>query len=361
MPHTLDPHADLVTLLRQLVDIESVSGNEAEIADAVEAVLRSCEHLETTRFGHTLVARTMLGRDQRVAIAGHLDTVPVANNLPSSLEEHPEGLRVVGRGSCDMKGGVAVALKNAVTITEPVHDVTWLFYECEEVNGERNGLHLLAQQHPELLEADFAVLMEPSRAGVEGGCQGSIRVRITTSGTAAHSARSWMGHNAIHDLGPVLDRLAEFKPREVEVEGLVYREGLNAVGIGGGIAGNVVPDAAHVDINYRFAPDRSLDEALQILREHFSDWELEIEDASPAARPGLTHPAAQDFLEAVGGEPGPKYGWTDTARFSAMGIPAVNYGPADARVAHADHEFCPASDLEACDAGLRRWLTGEGR
>ncbi|MGA4508202.1 succinyl-diaminopimelate desuccinylase [Propionibacteriaceae bacterium G1746] len=352
----IDPHADLVTLLRAVVDIESVSGNEAVLADQVEALLRACDHLTVDRLGNTVIARTNLGHSERVVIAGHLDTVPVADNLPSWVEESPEGLRIFGRGTVDMKGGVAVALKCAVEIAAPNRDLTWIFYDCEEVDSARNGLVHVARDRPDLLAGDFAVLMEPTSAGIEGGCQGSCRFSIRTKGVAAHSARSWRGHNAIHDLAPVLARITEFDAREIEVDGLLYREGLNAVAISGGIAGNVVPDVAEVQVNYRFAPEKSAEDAERLMREHFSGWELVFDDMAPGARPGLDRPAAAAFVAAVGAEPRAKYGWTDVARFTSLGIPAVNYGPGDPNKAHADDESCPASDLTACHTVLTRWL-----
>ncbi|MDF1487652.1 succinyl-diaminopimelate desuccinylase [Tessaracoccus caeni] len=354
---SLDVEAGLVALLQQIVDIESVSGNERELADAVELTLRSHPHLDVERDGDCVVARTQLGRGERVVIAGHLDTVPVADNLPSSLEEHAEGLRVVGRGTCDMKGGVAVMLALATELTAPNRDLTWIFYDHEEVDAFRNGLRRLSVNRPELLAADFAVLMEPTSAEIEGGCQGTCRIAIAAEGKAAHSARAWMGTNAIHGLGDVLRRLEEYQPAQVEVDGLVYREGLNAVRIQGGIAGNVIPPSASVEINYRFAPDKSPDDALAELRRVFDGYEFELLDMSPGARPGLDRPLAQQFVAAVGGEARPKYGWTDVSRFSALGVPAVNYGPADPLVAHADYEYCPAADLERCHTGLIAWLT----
>mgnify|MGYP000850015946 FL=1 len=352
----LDPGTDLVTLLRAVVDIESVSGNEKRLADLVEEMLRAQPHLEVARDGDCVVARTRLGRGQRVLIAGHLDTVPVTGNLPSTVEETPEGIVIHGRGTVDMKGGVAVALKLACELDRPRFDITWVFYDHEEVDASLNGLGRLAGNRPDLLEGDFAVLMEPTGARVEGGCQGTIRIRITAEGRAAHSARAWMGDNAIHGLADVLARLAAHEPKRIEVDGLEYREGLNAVRIGGGVAGNIIPPEAWVEINYRFAPDKSLDEALGYLREVFDGYRFEVTDLSPAARPGLDRPLAQEFVNAVGGEALPKYGWTDVSRFSALGIPAVNYGPGDSSLAHRDDERCPAEHLRICADGLRRWL-----
>lgn len=353
---TLDPTADLVTLLRALVDVESVSGNEAGLAGLVAEALRARPHLTVDREGNCVVARTMLGRPRRVVIAGHLDTVPVAGNLPSWCEETPEGLKIYGRGTCDMKGGVAVALKLACEITAPRVDVTWIFYDNEEVESVKNGLGRLACNRPDLLEGDFAVLMEPTSAMIEGGCQGTIRALVRTAGKASHSARAWMGRNAIHDLTHVLARLAAYESETIEVEGLAYREGLNAVRIGGGVAGNVIPPEAWVEINYRYAPDKDVDAALARMRDLLGGAQVDVIDHSPAARPGLDQQLAREFVAAVGGPARPKYGWTDVARFSALDIPAVNYGPADPSFAHRDDEHCPATDLEACAAGLRRWL-----
>ena len=320
----LDLFADIVELTRAVIDVESVSGNERRLADLVESALAGLPHLEVSRDGDAIVARTDLGRPNRVVVAGHLDTVPVAGNIPSWIE----GDRVYGRGSCDMKGGVAVALSVAATLAEPRHDVTWIFYDNEEVEASRNGLGRLARNHPELLAGDFAVLMEPTSARIEGGCQGTLRAIVTTTGKAAHSARSWLGENAIHRCAVVLERLVSYQPRRVVVDGLEYREGLNAVGIRGGIAGNVIPDRCEVTVNFRFAPDRDAEDARAHVAEVFAGFETEIVDFAPAARPGLDAELAASFVDAVGGEPVAKFGWTDVARFTELGIPAVNYGRA---------------------------------
>ncbi|GAA2077056.1 succinyl-diaminopimelate desuccinylase [Aeromicrobium halocynthiae] len=349
----LDPTRDVVRLTADLVDIASESFQEAEIADAVEAALRERPHLEVTRVGHTIVARTTLGRPERVVIAGHLDTVPANDNFPSRLE----GDTLWGLGTCDMKGGVAVALALAATVPEPVRDVTYVFYEAEEVAAVHNGLGRLARERPELLAADFAILMEPSDAGVEAGCQGTVRVDVVTRGERAHSARSWRGHNAIHDAAPILQVLADYVPRRVVIDSLEYREGLNAVGISGGVAGNVVPDEARVSINYRFAPDRSVAQALDHLRGLFDGFEIEVTDEAPGAMPGLDRPAAAAFVEAIGAPPRPKFGWTDVAQFTQLGIPAVNYGPGDPVYAHKQDEHVPVAQLVAVEDALRRWLS----
>jgi succinyl-diaminopimelate desuccinylase len=358
MPHpsatALDLSASSVDLTQALCDIESVSGNENAIADAVEASLASSAHLEFFRDGDAIVARTNLGRARRVVIAGHLDTVPVNGNLPTERR----GDLLWGRGTVDMKAGVAVQLKLAAELTEPSIDITWIWYDHEEVSESLNGLGRLSRIRPDLLVGDFAILGEPTNSIIEGGCNGNVRVEVRAFGKRAHAARAWAGHNAIHDLAPVLATLAAYSPREVEVDGLVYREGVNAVGITGGVAGNVIPDEAMVHINYRFAPNRSAAEAIEHLRELFAGFELTVVDQAEGARPGLDAPLAQEFVKAVGGTPLPKYGWTDVARFAALGIPAVNYGPGDPMLAHADDEAVPVEQILACENGLRSWLGG---
>ena len=256
-----------------------------------------------------------------------------------------------------MKGGVAVQLGLAAELTEPSRDITYVFYDHEEVDSAKSGLARLERSVPDLLQADFAVLLEPTDGTVEGGCNGTLRFVIAPQGLAAHSGRAWRGDNAIHKLADVLSVLADYEPATIEVEGLAYREGLNAIRISGGTAGNVIPDAASVEINYRFAPDKTLEQAQQHCRELFPGHELEFVDLSPAARPGLDRASAAAFVAAVGQEPKPKYGWTDVARFSAMGVPAVNFGPGDALLAHTDDEHVSAEAIRQCRRVLLSWLS----
>ncbi|VXB99626.1 succinyl-diaminopimelate desuccinylase [Nocardioides sp. AX2bis] len=354
---TLDLSTDVVSLTRALVDIESVSRGEQQIADAVEEALRALPHLSVVRHGHTVVARTDLGRAERVVLAGHLDTVPVHDNLPSRLDEATGLLH--GLGTCDMKGGDAVILRLAATVPEPVRDVTYVLYEAEEIDEVFNGLRHLTEVAPELLEADFAILMEPSNAVVEAGCQGTLRVEVRATGERAHSARSWKGVNAIHQAAPVLERLRAYEARRPVIDGLEYHEGLNAVGIRGGVAGNVLPDECVVEVNHRFAPDRSAEEAEAFVRGVFEGFEVTLTDLGPAALPGLDRPAAAAFVAAVGGQVNPKFGWTDVARFTALGVPAVNYGPGDPLLAHKAEEHVPVEQVRHCEERLAAWLRGE--
>ncbi len=350
---TLDLTGDVVELTRAICDIPSVSGDEKALADAVETALRSHPHLEVLRDGDAVVARTSFGRGTRVVIAGHLDTVPIADNLPVVVD----GDIMRGRGTVDMKAGVAVALHLAATLTSPRYDLTFVFYDHEEVAARLNGLGRLVRNHPEWLAGDFAILGEPSDGTVEGGCQGTIRVKITVPGVAAHAARSWRGSNAIHSAGAVLDVLRAYQPRQPVVDGLQYHEGLNAVKIEGGIAGNVIPDLCTVYVNHRFAPDRDVAAAEAHLREVFAGFELEVVDAAPGARPGLDRPAAKEFVELVGRPPQAKLGWTDVSRFATLGIPAVNFGPGDPLLAHTDNEFVPIPEIRQALRVLESWLS----
>jgi succinyl-diaminopimelate desuccinylase len=348
----LDLTADVATVCAQLVDIPSVSRDEQEIADAVEAALAPLPHLDVVRRGNSVVARTGLGRGERVVIAGHLDTVPLHDNLPS----RDDGTNLHGLGACDMKGGDAVILRLAATVPEPVRDVTYVLYEGEEIESEFNGLGHLAADAPGLLQADFAILMEPSDGVVEAGCQGTMRVEVTTYGERAHSARAWQGVNAIHRAAPVIDRLTAYQPRMPVIDGLTYHEGLNAVGICGGVAGNVLPDVCTVSVNHRFAPDRSEAEAEAFLRGFFEGYDVRVTDSAPGALPGLDRPAVTEFVATVGGIVNPKFGWTDVARFSALGMPAVNFGPGDPMLAHKQEEFVPLDQVRHCERVLARWL-----
>ncbi len=348
----LDLTQDVLTLTRALCDIESVSRDEAAIADVVEHALVSLGHLEVLRRGHTIVARTHLGRAERVVLAGHLDTVPLNDNLPTRLE----GGILHGLGTCDMKGGDAVILRIAEAVREPNRDLTLILYDAEEIEAEHNGLRKLAESDPDLMRADFAILMEPSNASVEAGCQGTLRVEVRTRGERAHSARSWRGVNAIHGVADILNRLTGYQARKPIIDGLEYHEGLNAVFISGGVAGNVIPDECVVTVNFRFAPDRSEAQALAFVTAFFEGHEVTLTDTSPGALPGLDRPAAAEFIAAVGGHVAPKFGWTDVARFTALGVPAVNFGPGDPMFAHKQDEHVPVEHLVRCEEQLRRWL-----
>ena len=369
-PHAarLDLRQDVALLTARLIDINSVSGAEGELADAVEHALRSIPQLELVRDGDSIIARTNLGRAERVILAGHLDTVPLPTT-EGSLGHRPVVLAVRSARRGDplrprrhrhegrRRGAAGTGRGLFDGGAEPDKDVTFVFYDHEEVEAVKSGLGRLVRNHGSLLGGDFAILLEPTDGTVEGGCNGTIRFEATTVGEAAHSARAWMGSNAIHAAAPILARLAAYEPRTVTVDGLDYRESLNAVKVNGGTAGNVIPDRCVVEINYRFAPDKTPDEAEQHVRELLEGFDVVRTDSAAGARPGLTHPAAASFVAAVGAAPKPKYGWTDVARFSELGIPAVNFGPGDALLAHKDNEHVEADAIRECLRALRSWLT----
>jgi succinyl-diaminopimelate desuccinylase len=350
----LDIDGDPASLTAALVDTRSESGQERVIADDVEQALRAKTDLHVERDGNVVLARTELGRPHRIVLAGHLDTVPIADNVPSRRD----GDLLHGCGSSDMKAGVAVMLRLAAQLPEPVHDVSYVFYDCEEIEAERNGLGRLARTRPEALAGDLAILLEPTNGIVEAGCQGTLRIAVTTAGLRAHSARAWLGVNAIHLAGEVLRRLDDYQPRSVDIDGCTYREGLNAVGITGGVAGNVVPDSCVVTLNYRFAPDRTPASAFDHVKSLFDGYDVELLDAAPAAIPGLSAPLAAEFVRASGAAPAAKFGWTDVARFAELGIPALNFGPGDPNLAHRRDEHVDVRKITRCEQALLAYLTG---
>jgi succinyl-diaminopimelate desuccinylase len=355
---------DLLAATAELVGVASVSHHEQALADRMEAALAGRAGLTVERVGDSVVARTQLGRRQRLLLAGHLDTVPAAagNEVPRI-----DGDVVWGVGSADMKGGLAVMLELAATVTDPICDLTWVFYPTEEVGREHNGLLALAAARPDLLAADAAVLGEPTGAVIEAGCQGVLKVAITVGGERAHTARPWMGRNAIHRLGPVLARLASFPGRQPEIDGCRYREALEAVAVTGGVAGNVVPDAATVTVSHRFAPDRDARAAEAALRDLLREVldpalgdRLEVIDVAPAAPPRLDHPLLARLVAATGAPPRAKLGWTDVAFFAERGIPAVNFGPGDPELAHRADERVARPALDAVHRVLAGLVTGAG-
>lgn len=349
---------DLLARTAALVDISSPSRAEGPIVDAIEAELLAHPHLEVTRVGDNLVARTTLGRPHRIILAGHTDTVPASGNDRARID----GDRLHGVGSADMKGGLAVMLELAGSLVEPAVDVTYVFYAREEVASAESGLGELLEARPDLLVGDVAVLGEPTDARIEAGCQGTLRAVVVLHGARAHTARPWMGRNAVHRLAGVLSEFDRHVGRVVEIDGCTFRESLQAVAVEGGVAGNVVPDRASVTVNFRFAPDRSADEAVAYVRSlvapHLEQGDdIEVLDLAPAAAPGLSHPLLAALVERSGGVVDAKLGWTDVARFASHGVPAVNYGPGDSTIAHTAGEHLDRAPLERVHQVLHGLLT----
>jgi len=351
------PADDLLVLTASLVAVPSVSRHEGELADHVEQRLAErASGLALTRVGNTVIARTDLGRERRIVLGGHLDTVPANGNEVPRLD----GDVLHGLGSADMKGGLAVLLRLAEEISagrEPRFDCTLAFYEGEEIADEFNGLRHVFAERPELLAGDFAVLLEPTGDHIEAGCQGTLHLRAHFEGERAHSARPWMGRNAIYAAADVLERLAAHEADTVVVDGLPYRESLQAVRIEGGVANNVVPDECTIVVNRRFAPKYSVDEARAQVEKLLEGADrVEVINASPAAPPNLGHPLAAEFVEVLGLDVEPKLGWTDVARFASRDIPAVNFGPGDPDVAHTADERVTRASVEQCYAAFARFL-----
>lgn len=372
----LDLTQDPIELTKALVDIPSPSHHEETIANAIEQALKPLEAagVELARYGNTVCARTNRGLASRIVLAGHVDTVPIADNVP----HHMEGNIMFGCGTVDMKSGLAVYLHTFAQLAAAEnlqHDLTLIAYEGEEVSTEFNGLGHLQRDNPQWLQGDLALLGEPSGAMIEAGCQGTIRLRVTAHGTRAHSARAWLGSNAAHTLAPVMTRIAEYSPRDVTIDGCTYREGLNIVHLEAGVATNTLPDVAWMFVNFRFAPDRSTDEAMAHMLEVLGLTEeqqlpadaalgedgisYEVDDVASAALPGLGQPAAAALIDAVGGNVRAKYGWTDVARFSEMGTPAVNFGPGDPGFAHKRDEQCPIEQITSVAQALQTYLTSK--
>ena len=344
---------DLLDLTAQLVAVPSESHHEAPLVDWLEAELRGLEHLDVTRVGDNLVARTTGPAETRVVLAGHTDTVPANGNAQARID----GDVLWGLGSTDMKAGLAVMLELARTVTTPAVEVTYVFYAGEEVAAVHNGLGHLFRDRPDLLDGDVALLGEPTDGVIEAGCQGTMRLRVALAGRRAHSARPWMGRNAVHRLGPLLAAVAGFDERQPVIDGCTYREALQAVAVEGGVSGNVVPDEAVVTINHRFAPDRTAEEAEATVREllapHLDDGdEIEVVDLAPAAAPALDHPVLQALVSRHDLPVRAKLGWTDVARFASHGIPAANFGPGDATLAHTAEERVDRAPIERCHAAL---------
>ncbi|MHB8243883.1 MAG: succinyl-diaminopimelate desuccinylase [Acidimicrobiales bacterium] len=354
--------ADLLELTAELIDIPSVSHGEAAIADFIEERLGSMAPgiIEMARIGNNICARTNFGLPQRLVLAGHLDTVPPNGNARARRE----GDTVVGLGATDMKSGLAVFLEIALAVCRQAScvggvpgklgtDLTWLFYVCEEVDRRESGLLQIEAADPRWLQADAAVLGEPTASAVEAGCQGVLRVVVDVRGERAHTARPWMGRNAIHQLGAVIGAVGAYEARRPVIDGCEYREALQAVSVSGGVANNVVPDEARLVLNHRFAPDRSAEEAFAFVRELVEEaagtageLSITLEESAAAAAPGLTHPLLAKLVQKSGEPPRAKLGWTDVSFFSSRGVPAANFGPGESTLAHTAAEKVDRRELE---------------
>lgn len=352
--------------LTDVLDIKSVSGEEKDLADFIEKWIADLNNFDCKRFGNCLVAKTDVKKLQkRFILAGHIDTVPIStktNNFPSFIDDNNN---VWCRGSVDMKAGIAVMLTLMKLVDKNIDllksNITFVFYDNEEVEAKKNGLGIIVSQYPDLLQADAAILLEPTDNYIEGGCNGTLRFDISIKGKTSHSARPYKGDNAIHKLNGIIQILNEWNksnPHLITVDDLEYLESLNAVKIEGGIATNMIPDLVKVHINYRFAPNKTVDQAKEYLLNVFdslhlldnsSDYQIEWIDESSGARPGLNNPTIKGFVEFATSitqkQVKAKYGWTDVARFYSLNIPALNFSPGDPNLCHADNEHVNLDDI----------------
>jgi succinyl-diaminopimelate desuccinylase len=349
---------DLIELAHRLVSTPSVTGDEGALADLVEARLRAIGNFSVLRHSNTVLALPEVADRPPLVLAGHLDTVPPAPGQRPALE----GETLWGRGSVDMKSGLAVMLVLASEAEALPIQPAFVFYEGEEGSRQANGLWNLPDELKDLLEADAAVLLEPTGGAVEAGCQGVLLIDVEVKGVAAHVARPSSGINAILRLAPVLEHVGRQPSRQVVVEGCTFRESLQPVKVEGGIANNVVPDRASLRLSYRFAPDQSLEAALSRVRDLLSAVleegdDVKLVSADPAAPPSLAHPFLARLVAKSGAPPRAKLGWTDVAFFAARGVPACNFGPGDASLAHRADEHVSEEEIWVCYQALREALS----
>ena len=351
---------DLFGLTAALVAVPSESHHEAHLCDLFEQrIAERAPSLDCVRVANNLIVRTDFGRERRVVLGGHLDTVPANGNEVPRID----GDVLHGLGSADMKGGLAVLLALAEALdadpSSAKHDVTLAFYECEEVADRFNGLRRIFDERAALLDADLAVLLEPTGGAVEAGCQGVCVLEARFAGERAHTARPWMGRNAIHRASAVLARLARHESDVVEVDGLQYRESLQVVRIEGGIAGkfNVVPDGCTFAVGRRFAPKYDEAEAINQVRTLLDGADdVAVLQSQPGAPPNLTDPLVAEFVASTGLPVRSKLGWTDVARFASRGVPAVNFGPGDPEIAHMKDEHVSRASIEQAYAVLSTFV-----
>lgn len=352
MTVTADSLADL---LQTLVDIPSVTGDEARIADWVRARLAALGRGEILRSGNSVVWRGPQQDRPLVVLAGHLDTVPPNGNARARRE----GERLYGVGTTDMKAGDAVMLALLESLDPDAlrFDLAAVFYDAEEGPHERNGLKRLLGEMPWLREARLAVLLEPTDLRVELGCVGTMNAEVRVNGKAAHSARPWLGVNAIAEAAAWLAEITRFPVTPVTVGGVEFKETLAVTTLAAGRAKNVIPDALTANLNYRFPPDRTLEQAEARIRALVPGaFEVSIIDR---AEPGLVcndRPEVRGFIERFDAPIAGKQGWTDVAQFTAAGIPAFNYGPGVPELAHQAGEYCPVPNLHVVYANLAAFL-----
>jgi succinyl-diaminopimelate desuccinylase len=332
-----------------------VTGAEKELCDDLAARISTSPGWETERISNNLAVRRSEPDPsrQRIVLAGHLDTVPEPEG---GIEVRVDGDRVYGRGASDMKAGDALmlALLEGVAWEEARFEPAFVFYEREEGPYAENGLEAVFAGCPWVLDAGLALVPEPTSAALEVGCVGTSQVEVTFSGRSAHAARPWQGENALTKAGEFLTALHERQAEKVVVEGLPFYEVLTPTVARGGRANNVVPDSFVVNVNYRFAPGKELEDVRRLFGELAGDSATyEVVDFAPSGPVNLDNPLLQELIE-TGLEVRPKQAWTDVARFSERGVAAANFGPGLPSQAHQEAEYAELALLEECYARLAR-------
>jgi succinyl-diaminopimelate desuccinylase len=325
----------LVETLTWLIDIPSVTGEERAIRDAIADRL---DGMTRETVGDSLIVGKP--RSGAVLLAGHLDTVPLQGGSGARVD----GERVHGLGATDMKAGLAVMIHLIEALGPDL--VCCVFYAGEEGALSGNQLGLVLETYPWLTGASAGVLLEPTNLSLEAGCQGVVNADVVFTGEAAHSARPWLGDNAVTKAGEFLTAIRRLEPEPHVIDGLEFLEVMSVTTAQGGVAKNVIPARFAMNVNYRFAPDRSPDQAVARLREVCADAdEIEITDVAPAGAVSTDHPVFRRLVEVSGAPVEAKQGWTDVAQLSAAGIPAVNFGPGEPSLAHKPGESVRISDL----------------
>lgn len=360
-PVTEHPARELEDLLVELLAVPSVTGEEEALADWVAEHFESADE-RVRRVGNSLVVGELDPDRSNVLLVGHLDVVP-----PTAADRIPrrEGDRIIGRGASDMKSGLAVAMDcfaDPALRAGPLNTLV-VAYAGEEGPHEDNELAPLLEAIPELTDAALAIVLEPTDRSVQLGCLGTMHAEVTFHGQAAHSARPWYGENALTGAGSFLTELDDRPVEDVVCDGLVFREVVTATqawtssASGTTNARNVVPERFTVNVNLRFSPERTVEDAEQLLHGIVGDRaRVLVTDRAPAARPHRDSPLVSRFVESAEAPVAAKQAWTDVARLSAVGVPALNYGPGPAAQAHRAGEYIDVADLHAARAALARFL-----
>jgi len=355
------PPESLADLLVTLVNIPSVSGEEHAIADYIETRLHATGRGPLDRTRRSVVWRGPETGRPLLVLAGHVDTVRPQDNGCARREERPGGAQILGLGSTDMKSGIAVMLRLAETLDlqRSRFDLACVFYDGEEGPSAKNGLRRVLARMRWLRKARLAVVLEPTALHVELGCNGTVNLEIRVPGVAAHAARPWTGRNAVTEGAAWLAGIGATPLRTVRVHGLEFRETLEVTRLRAGSARNVLPAEMLVNLNHRFPPDRTVDEAVERVSHLIPPkWQWKIRSSSPPGRVCFDDPEVQAFIQGSRLRVAGKQGWTDVARFTRRGIPAFNFGPGIPELCHRADEHCPVANLDAACERLERWIAG---